>query len=137
MTRFGYFLASEEHTPNELVRQARMAEEAGFEALWISDHYHPWLAEQGESSFVWSVIAALSQKVCWAPDAAEGRRTADRLCPNDHLPGEAAQLLPLPRHFAQLSELGTEEMVGESGARGPDAERHIGALTAFVDAGYV
>ena len=34
MTRFGYFLASEEHGPKELVRQARAAEEAGFDALW-------------------------------------------------------------------------------------------------------
>src|SRR4051812_15955821 len=61
MTRFGYFLASEEHSPKELVRQARMAEEAGFEALWISDHFHPWLDEQGQSPFVWSVIGALSE----------------------------------------------------------------------------
>ena len=38
MTRFGYFLSSEEHDPSEIVRQARLAEEAGFESLWISDH---------------------------------------------------------------------------------------------------
>jgi len=38
-----------------------MAEEAGFEALWISDHFHPWFDEQGQSSFVWSVIGAISQ----------------------------------------------------------------------------
>ena len=30
-------------------------------SLWISDHYHPWTDEQGESPFVWSVIGALSQ----------------------------------------------------------------------------
>src|ERR1700742_1819286 len=61
MTRYGYFLSSEENSPQELVRQARLAEEAGFDALWISDHYHPWLDEQGQSSFVWSVIGAISQ----------------------------------------------------------------------------
>ena len=289
MTKFGYFLSSEEHSPRELIRQARLAEEAGFEALWISDHYHPWLDEQGESSFVWSVVGALSEavslpittavtcplvrihpaiiaqaaatsalltegrfvlgvgtgealnehvldsrwppanerlemleeaidvirrlftgelvthhgehydvdtarlysvperpppiymsafgdkaaelagrvadgfmcvkpdaellktfrsaagtdkvaqgglKVCWGPDAAQARRTAHRLWPNDQIPGEALQLLPLPRHFAQLSELVTEEMVGENIACGPDPERHIAALGAFVDAGY-
>lgn len=59
-TRYGYFLSSEEHDPRELVRMATMAEEAGFEALWISDHFHPWLDEQGESGFVWSVIGAIS-----------------------------------------------------------------------------
>src|SRR5450631_1724269 len=60
-TRYGYFLSSEEHPPQELVRQAKLAEEAGFEALWISDHFHPWLDEQGQSGHVWSVIEALSQ----------------------------------------------------------------------------
>ncbi|GAA3357783.1 hypothetical protein GCM10017744_029760 [Streptomyces antimycoticus] len=41
MTEYGYFLAAEEHGPADLVEQARMAEQAGFHALWISDHYHP------------------------------------------------------------------------------------------------
>src|ERR671917_2735089 len=56
--RIGYFLASEEYDPRELIEQAK---KAGFHALWISDHYHPWNDEQGHSSFVWSVIGALSQ----------------------------------------------------------------------------
>ena len=64
--RFGYFLSSEEYTTGELVEQARAAEEAGFEALWISDHFHPWNDEQGQSPFVWSLIGAISQ-VCDLP----------------------------------------------------------------------
>jgi G6PDH family F420-dependent oxidoreductase len=63
VTTFGYFLSCEEYGPKELVRQARMAEQAGFEALWISDHFHPWNSEQGQSPFVWSVIGALSEAV--------------------------------------------------------------------------
>jgi G6PDH family F420-dependent oxidoreductase len=59
--RIGYFLASEEFSPVSLVAQARRAEEAGFHALWISDHYHPWNDEQGHSGFVWSTIGAVSQ----------------------------------------------------------------------------
>jgi G6PDH family F420-dependent oxidoreductase len=64
--RLGYFLSSEEHPPGELVRQASMAADAGFEALWISDHFHPWNDEQGQSPFVWAVIGAVSQ-VCDLP----------------------------------------------------------------------
>jgi G6PDH family F420-dependent oxidoreductase len=61
MTTYGYFLSSEEFTPAELLSQARAAEQAGFEALAISDHFHPWNDEQGQSSFVWAMIGALSQ----------------------------------------------------------------------------
>ncbi|HEX2132580.1 MAG TPA: TIGR03557 family F420-dependent LLM class oxidoreductase [Actinophytocola sp.] len=63
MPSFGYFLSCEEFGPRDLVRQARMAADAGFERLWISDHYHPWNSEQGQSPFVWSVIGAISEAV--------------------------------------------------------------------------
>jgi len=55
----GCFLSSEEHGPSFLVQTARQAEEAGFPAVLISDHYHPWTDRQGESPFVWSVIGAI------------------------------------------------------------------------------
>ncbi|MDQ4055390.1 MAG: TIGR03557 family F420-dependent LLM class oxidoreductase [Actinomycetota bacterium] len=64
--RIGYFLSCEEYTPAQLLVQARAAEQAGFEALWISDHFHPWNDEQGQSPFVWSMIGAISQ-VCDLP----------------------------------------------------------------------
>jgi G6PDH family F420-dependent oxidoreductase len=57
----GYALSSEEHGPNELVRHARAAEEAGFTFALISDHFHPWTDTQGQSPFVWSVIGGIAQ----------------------------------------------------------------------------
>jgi G6PDH family F420-dependent oxidoreductase len=287
MTRYGYFLASEENDPREIVRQARLAEEAGFDSLWISDHFHPWLDEQGESGFVWSMIGAISQacslpvttavtcpvsrlhpaitaqaaatsalltdgrftlgvgtgealnehvtgaawpsaeerldmleeavhvmrelltggqvshagthytvqtarlysvppvppeiyvsgfgeksarlagrigdgyinvqpdedlvrvfresgggdkpaqgglKVCWGQDEAEARKTMHRLWPTDVIPGESVQLLPLPRHFAQLAELISEDMI--TAPCGPDPEVHLAGARAFLDAGF-
>lgn len=59
--KIGYFLSSEENGPTELVAQARAAEQAGFHGLWISDHYHPWNDEQGQSPFMWAVIGALAE----------------------------------------------------------------------------
>jgi coenzyme F420-dependent glucose-6-phosphate dehydrogenase len=61
MTEFGYALSSEEHSPNDLVRYARRAEEAGFTFALISDHYHPWTDRQGHSPFVWSVIGGIAE----------------------------------------------------------------------------
>jgi G6PDH family F420-dependent oxidoreductase len=60
MAEIGYFLSSEEHGPAELVRQAQQAEAAGFRSVWISDHYHPWNDNQGQSPFVWSVIGGIA-----------------------------------------------------------------------------
>ena len=61
MATFGYFLSCEEFQPDELLSQARLAEQAGFDRLAISDHFHPWTGAQGSSPFVWSMIGALSQ----------------------------------------------------------------------------
>jgi G6PDH family F420-dependent oxidoreductase len=287
VTRYGYFLSCEEYPPGELVRQARLAEQAGFEALWISDHFHPWLDEQGEAGFAWSVIGALSQvtslpittavtcpllrlhpaiiaqaaatsalltdgrfilgagtgealnehvtggrwpaaeerlemleeavavirdllsgelithhgrhytvdtarlysvpgrpppiyisgfgeksvqlaarigdgymsvqpdaglvwlyresgggdrpvqgglKVCWGPDEAKARQTMHQLWPTDSIPGEALQLLPLPRHFSQLASLVSPDMI--QAPCGPDPAVHAAGIQAFTDAGF-
>lgn len=57
----GYFLSCEEYNPDQLIEQARLAEDAGFTSLWVSDHFHPWNDAQGESTFVWTLLGALSQ----------------------------------------------------------------------------
>ena len=289
MVSYGYFLSTEEFGPHELVRQAKMAADAGFERLWISDHFHPWNDAQGQSSFVWSVIGALSEavslpittavtcpsvrlhpaliaqaaataavqhdgrfvlgvgsgealnehifgdrwpnadvrldmleeavevirelhgggvvshhgrhytvegariytlpaepvpiyisgfgpkatrlagrlgdgfvctmpdaglvntfresggggkpaqggfKVCYADTSDDGLATAHRLWPNTQLPGELAQILPLPRHFEQASELVTQEMMSGTLPVGPDPEQYRETAQVYVDAGF-
>ncbi|UBU11787.1 TIGR03557 family F420-dependent LLM class oxidoreductase [Nonomuraea gerenzanensis] len=289
MTTFGYFLSCEEHGPQELVRQAKAAERAGFEALWISDHFHPWLDAQGQAPFVWSVIGALAEatslpittavtcplvrthpvviaqaaattaaltggrfrlgvgtgealnehvvesrwpplserlemleeaielmrelftgklvthrgrhyrvdtarlytlpeepapivvsglgeksialagrlgdgyvsvapdadavrafreaggtgkpalgglKACYAADEAAARKTVHRLWPTQGIKGEAAQLLPLPRHFEQLAEMVSEDEAVAGSPVGPDPEVHAQAIKQYVDAGF-
>jgi G6PDH family F420-dependent oxidoreductase len=60
MTQLGLFLSSEEHSGRDLVRQAREGEEAGFDRVLVSDHFHPWLDDQGHSPFVWSVLGGIA-----------------------------------------------------------------------------
>src|SRR5690242_16985026 len=57
----GFALSSEDHPPNELVRQAQIAERAGFTFALISDHFHPWVSDQGHSPFVWSTLGGIAQ----------------------------------------------------------------------------
>jgi G6PDH family F420-dependent oxidoreductase len=61
MTQFGYTMMCEQSAPDQLVRDVRMAEEAGFDFSVISDHFQPWLAEQGHSPYAWSVLGAAAQ----------------------------------------------------------------------------
>jgi G6PDH family F420-dependent oxidoreductase len=288
VTTYGYFLSSEEHGPASLLEQAVLAEQHGFDALWISDHYHPWNDEQGQSPFVWAVIGGIAAttglrvttavtcptvrihpaivaqaaataslmldgrfalgvgtgellnehilgdqwppadlrlemlsesievmralwtgkwvtsygehyvvedarlyscpadpvpvyisgfgpksialaaelgdgyvntqpsaemlqdyrqqggkgpaqagvKVCWAEDEQSALKTAHRLWANSGVPGEASQELRMPKHFEQVAQLVTEEMTAESVACGPDPERHVAAITPYLEAGY-
>ncbi|GAB2565954.1 LLM class F420-dependent oxidoreductase [Paractinoplanes abujensis] len=58
--KLGYKLAAEAFGPKELIRQAVRAEQAGFDFVEISDHYHPWLDVQGHSPFAWNVLSAIA-----------------------------------------------------------------------------
>jgi G6PDH family F420-dependent oxidoreductase len=61
MVALGYQLSSEEHGPDALVDQAARAEQAGFDFVCISDHFHPWSHEQGESPLAWTVLGAIAR----------------------------------------------------------------------------
>ena len=58
--QYGYKLSAEGFGPNELVRQAKLAEASGFDFVEMSDHYHPWLESQGHSPFTWTVLGAIA-----------------------------------------------------------------------------
>ncbi|MGW4500343.1 TIGR03557 family F420-dependent LLM class oxidoreductase [Micromonospora sp. NPDC004336] len=60
--KIGYKLSAEGYGPQEMIRQAVRAEQAGFDFVEMSDHFHPWLDVQGHSSFAWSVLAAIAAK---------------------------------------------------------------------------
>ncbi len=61
MTKFAYFCGHEQFQPEDLVRHARLAEEAGFDFLVISEHFHPWVDDLGASGYAFATIAAMTQ----------------------------------------------------------------------------
>lgn len=180
--RVGYFLSSEEHSPKDLVRQAELAQQAGFDGLWISDHFGrhyrvenariydlpdepPPIVVSGFGPKAISLAARVGDgfctvgpdeesvsdfrsqaqrgtlvqgglKVCWDEDEQAARRTVHRLWPNEALPGELAQILPTPRHFEQVSQLVSEEMVARDTPCGADVDHHVQAIQAYADAGF-
>jgi G6PDH family F420-dependent oxidoreductase len=61
MTNFGYTLMTEQSGPRALVDYAVRAEEVGFDFEVMSDHYSPWLTEQGHAPYAWTVLGAVAQ----------------------------------------------------------------------------
>jgi G6PDH family F420-dependent oxidoreductase len=61
MTRFGYTLMTEQSGPVELVQYARAAEQVGFDVALCSDHFSPWLPEQGHAPYAWTLLGAVAQ----------------------------------------------------------------------------
>lgn len=61
MTRFGYTLMTEQSGPRELVSYAVAAEQVGFDFEVMSDHYSPWLTEQGHAPYAWATLGAVAQ----------------------------------------------------------------------------
>jgi G6PDH family F420-dependent oxidoreductase len=117
MATYGYFLSTEEYGPAELLEQARLAEEAGFDSLWISDHFHPWTDTQGESPFVWSMIGAISQ-VCDLPITTAVTCPTTRIHPAVIAQAAATSAVLLGENRFRLG-IGTGEALNEHILGGP------------------
>lgn len=129
--KLGYFLSCEEFAPAELIAQARLAEEAGFSGLWISDHYHPWVDAQGNSPFVWGVIGALSQTTSLPVTTAVTCPTV-RIHPAVIAQAAATAAVQLEGRFAL--GVGSGEALNEHilGASWPDADTRLEMLEEAV-----
>jgi len=63
MTKIGYAAMLEQFHPTELLDLCSRAEDAGFTAgFMVSEHFHPWTPQQGQSAFAWSFMGALGQR---------------------------------------------------------------------------
>ena len=60
MTTIGYAAMLEQFHPTDLLGWCAQAEGAGFDAgFMVSEHFHPWTPQQGQSAFAWSFMGAL------------------------------------------------------------------------------
>jgi G6PDH family F420-dependent oxidoreductase len=67
MTDFGYTAMCEQTPVRQLVSDLAAAEQAGFDFSVMSDHYFPWIEEQGHSGYAWSVLGAAAQATSHLP----------------------------------------------------------------------
>ena len=62
MVSVDYMAHQEQYSPSQLLEYAELAEAAGYEFVWTSDHFHPWFHTGGEAGFAWSWLGAASQR---------------------------------------------------------------------------
>ena len=59
----GYYCIADIRDAVTLIRHAKMAERAGFSAIWISDHFHPWFNTKAYESQAWVWMASAMGEV--------------------------------------------------------------------------
>ena len=62
MLRFGYKASAEQFGPRELLDFAALAEEQGFDSVFISDHFQPWRHTGGHAPFAFAWMGALGAR---------------------------------------------------------------------------
>ncbi len=60
--KFAWLCSHESYQPEDLVQQAVAAEEAGFDVVLGSDHFHPWVDDTSAAGFVWSWLGAVAAR---------------------------------------------------------------------------
>lgn len=58
MIKIGYHASHEQFSPSQLLKWVQLADQAGFQLVLSSDHFHPWSESQGQSGFAWSWLGA-------------------------------------------------------------------------------
>ncbi len=58
----GYAAMLEQFHPTDVVNFSEYAESKGFSGVMAADHFQPWVPQQGQSAFVWNVLAALGER---------------------------------------------------------------------------
>jgi coenzyme F420-dependent glucose-6-phosphate dehydrogenase len=133
MAKIGFTLSSEEHGPGDLLLYGRLAEEAGFDFLTISDHFHPWTSRQGHSPFVWSVLGGLSVKTEHVPIVTGVTCPTIRIHPAIVAQAAATTACLLPDRF--VLGVGTGEHLNEHvlGDEWPHPEERLAMLEEAIE----
>ena len=62
MLKLGYKASAEQFGPSELLDFSCLAEEVGFDSVFVSDHFQPWRHTGGHAPFSFAWLAALGAK---------------------------------------------------------------------------
>lgn len=62
MVAIRYFAGLEQLAPSFLLDMAVLAEQAGFDGIACSDHFHPWAHTNAQAGFAWAWVASAAER---------------------------------------------------------------------------
>ena len=62
MIKLGYKASAEQFSPTRLLEFSILAEEVGFDSIWVSDHFQPWKHTDGHAPFSMAWLGALGAR---------------------------------------------------------------------------
>jgi coenzyme F420-dependent glucose-6-phosphate dehydrogenase len=62
MVSFGWKAAPEQYSPEDLLEHTILAEKAGLDSVWASDHFLPWADTGAHCAFAWVWLASAAEK---------------------------------------------------------------------------
>ncbi len=62
MIKLGYKASAEQFSPTKLLDFSVLAEEVGFDSIWVSDHFQPWKHTDGHAPFSMAWLGALGAR---------------------------------------------------------------------------
>lgn len=109
--KFAWLCSHESYHPEELVEEAVEAENAGFDVVLGSDHFHPWVDDTSAAGFVWSWLGAVAART------SRVQLGTSVTCPLFHYhPAQVAQMTATTDRLSggrMLLGVGTGEAINE------------------------
>ncbi len=62
MIKLGYKASAEQFAPTQLLDYSVLAEQVGFDSVWVSDHFQPWKHTDGHAPFSMAWLGALGAR---------------------------------------------------------------------------
>jgi coenzyme F420-dependent glucose-6-phosphate dehydrogenase len=62
MLKLGYKASAEQFNPRQLLEFSVLAEETGFDSVWVSDHFQPWRHHGGHAPYSLAWLGALGER---------------------------------------------------------------------------
>jgi len=134
MLKLGYKASAEQFDPRTLLEFSVIAEQVGFDSVWVSDHFQPWRHSNGHAPFSLAWMAALGERTSRVSIGTSVATPTFRYHPS--IVAQAFGTLGCLAPGRIILGVGTGESLNETPATGlewPDFKERFGRLREAIE----